>query len=204
MFASKPESSMKKKLLNRYLKVAREIESLFPLEVDGFPTMDIRKLVDDCEYDESLELAEPLLGRYWMDVPAKHWFENYDSSCLLTADAIAYYFPSILRFIYLERAKAILDPNILDPNAERFCFNRLTEEFYSYLFCADNLSHDAVDEWRERRVKNIYSKYNVKQLKIVKEWLISALDDTYTEPFSHALAMQLINQALKSAEEACQ
>lgn len=191
---------MKKKLLNRYLKVAREIESLFPLEVDGFPTMDIRKLVDDCEYDESLELAEPLLGRYWIDVPAKHWYENYDSSCLLTADAIAYYFPSILRFIYLERAQAIQDPN-----AERFCFNYLTEEFYSYRFCADNLSHDAVDEWEERRVKNIYSKYNVKQLKIVKEWLILTLDDPYTKPFSRALAMQLINQALKSAEEAaCQ
>ena len=53
---------MRKRLLKKHLSRIREIEIFFPQEVDGFPTKDIRRLADNCEYDEALEHAEPLLN----------------------------------------------------------------------------------------------------------------------------------------------
>ena len=81
---------MRKRLLKKYLSRIREIELFFPQEVDGFPTKDIRRLADNCEYDEALEHAEPLLNRRWIDIDVEHWYNNFDSSILLTVEAMAY------------------------------------------------------------------------------------------------------------------
>ena len=98
---------MRKRLLKKFLSRIREIEIFFPQEVDGFPTKDIRRLADNCEYDEALEHAEPLLNRRWIDIDVEHWYKNFDSSILLTVEAMAYYLPSIMRFTYMEEARKI-------------------------------------------------------------------------------------------------
>ena len=72
---------------------------------------DIRRLADNCEYDEALKHAEPLLKRRWIDIDAEHWYNNFDSSILLTVEAMAYYLPSIMRFTYMEEARKIYGQN---------------------------------------------------------------------------------------------
>ncbi len=185
---------MRKRLLKKYLSRIREIEIFFPQEVNGFPTEDIRRLADNCEYDEALEHAEPLLNRRWIDIDVEHWYDNFDSSILLTVEAMAYYLPSIMRFTYMEEVRKIYGQN--DTTYD----TGLTEDHYTYLFCASEVETDEVDPWREKRTRNLYEKFNFQQLKVVKDWLLFQLARDTASRFERSMAMLLINQAIQERE----
>jgi len=186
---------MRRRLLKKYLSRIREIEILFPQETNGFPTNDIRRLADDCEYDEALEHAEPLLGRRWIDIDAEHWYNNFDSSALLTVEAIVYYLPSVMRFTYMEKIRKMYGPN------DTTYYVGLTEDHYIYLFGGCNSSGDEVDLWREKRTKSVYEKLNLEQLKVVKNWMLFELVGEYETRFNRSVRMRLIDQAIRERED---
>lgn len=185
---------MRKRLLKKYLSRIREIELFFPQEVNGFPTKDIRRLADNCEYDEALEHAEPLLNRRWIDIDVEHWYNNFDSSTLLTVEAMAYYLPSIMRFTYMEEARKIYGQN--DTTYD----TGLTEDHYTYLFCASKVATDEVDPWREKRTRSLYEKFNLEQLKVVKNWILFQLARDPESRFERSMAMLLVDQAIQERE----
>jgi len=154
---------MRRRLLKKYLSRIREIEILFPQETNGFPTNDIRRLADDCEYDEALEHAVPLLGRRWIEIEAEHWYHNFDSSVLLTVEAIVYYLPSIMRFTYMEQMRKIYGPDNTTYDVG------LTEGNYLFLFGGCNPRGDEVDPWLEKRTKNMYKKIEPGTIESCKE-----------------------------------
>jgi len=186
---------MRRRLLKKYLSRIREIEILFPQETNGFPTNDVRRLADDCEYDEALEHAEPLLGRRWIEIEAEHWYHNFDSSVLLTVEAIVYYLPSIMRFTYMEQMRKIYGPDNTTYDVG------LTEGNYLFLFGGCNPSGDEVDPWLEKRTKNVYKKLNPGQLKVVKNWILFELVGEYETRFNRSVRMRLINQAIRERED---
>lgn len=182
---------MRRRLLKKYLSRIREIEILFPQGVNGFPTNDIRRLADNCEYDEALEHAEPLLNRRWIDVDVEHWYDNFDSSVLLTEEAVAYYLPSIMRFTYMEEVRKIYGQNDISYDTG------LTEDHYTYLFCACKVAIDEVDPWRENRTRSVYEKLNLEQLNVVKKWIQFQLARDPGTRFERSMAMLLVDQAMQ-------
>lgn len=186
---------MRRRLLKKYLSRIREIEILFPQEVNGFPTKDVSRLADNCEYDEALEHAEPLLNRHWIDIDVEHWYHNFDSSTLLTVEAIAYYLPSIMRFTYMEEVRKIYGLN--DTTYD----TGLTEDHYTYLFCACAVAVDEVDQWREKRTRSLYEKFNLEQLKVVKNWILFQFARDPASRFERSMAMLLVDQAIQKREE---
>ena len=76
----------------------------------------------------------------------------------------------------------------------------LTEDHYTYLFCASKVATDEVDPWREKRTRNLYEKLNLEQLKAVKDWLLFQLARDTPSRFERSMAMLLINQAIQERE----
>lgn len=185
---------MRRRLLKKYLSHIREIGILFPQETSGFPTNDIRRLADDCEYDEALEHAEPLLGRRWTDIEAEHWYHNFDSFCLLTVEAIVYYLPSIMRFTYMEKIRKLYRPD------DTTYYVGLTADNYLYLFGGCRPNGDEIDPWCEKRTKNVYEKLNLEQLKVVKNWILFEMAGEYEPRFCRSMRMRLIDQAIRERE----
>ena len=124
----------------------------------------------------------------------EHWYKNFDSSILLTVEAMAYYLPSIMRFTYMEEARKIYGQN--DTTYD----TGLTEDHYTYLFCASKVATDEVDPWREKRTRNLYEKFNLKQLKVVKNWLLFQLARDTASRFERSMAMLLVDQAIQERE----
>ena len=76
----------------------------------------------------------------------------------------------------------------------------LTEDHYTYLFWASKVATDEVDPRREKRTRSLYEKFNLKQLKVVKNWLLFQLARDTASRFERSMAMLLVDQAIQERE----
>ena len=76
----------------------------------------------------------------------------------------------------------------------------LTEDHYTYLFCASKVATDEVDPRREKRTRSLYEKFNLKQLKVVKNWLLFQLARDTASRFERSMAILLVDQAIQERE----
>ena len=96
-----------------------------------------------------------------------------------------------MRFTYMEEVRKIYGQNDISYDTG------LTEDHYTYLFCACKVEIDEVDPWRENRTRSVYEKLNLEQLNVVKKWIQFQLARDPGTRFERSMAMLLVDQAMQ-------